>query len=194
MRVASFPNLEEAAQQRRLQQAYQELQKAIRLNPMDAEYQAAWATVNSLSYSKLKDQNSEDTVHYYNNAMEGIIRAEYLQTYNAINRQRLLESSILLGNGELILKQAEGLLIANPNDIKAYIALVDLLWEAFQYSLNVNNQEVAKGYAKQIVAVEERLQLQVKKINPKQPWHGVPLQFPEQSKAKIKLAKDYLGY
>ena len=100
---------------------------------------------------------------------------------------------MLLGNGDLILKQTEGLLKANPNDIKAYITLVNILWEAFQYSLNANNQEAASEYAKQLISVEERLQLQINRINPNLPWYGAPLQFPEQTEIKIQLAKDYMG-
>lgn len=193
MRIATTPNLEENAQQNRLQKARQEIQKAIHLNPMNAEYQAAWAAVNAISYNKSKDQNSEEAILYYNNAVEGITRGEYLQPYYAKNRQKLLESSVLLGNGDLILKQTEGLLKANPNDIKAYITLVNILWEAFQYSLNANNQEAASEYAKQLISVEERLQLQINRINPNLPWYGAPLQFPEQTEIKIQLAKDYLG-
>jgi len=102
-----------------------------------------------------------------------------------------LESAILLANGELILQQAEGLLNSKPNDINLYIILADVLWEAFQYSLSVNDDELARNYATQLVGLEDRLRLQVQKINPNLPWYGDPLEFPAQTKEKILIAREY---
>lgn len=178
-------------QQAYLQQARQEMHKAIRLNPFNGEYQAVWSTVNALIYSSADDPNSSTAVQSYNDALIGIEDSEKLQPYNVNNRQRLLESAILLANGELILQQAEGLLNSKPNDINLYIILADVLWEAFQYSLSVNDDELARNYATQLVGLEDRLRLQVQKINPNLPWYGDPLEFPAQTKEKILIAREY---
>jgi hypothetical protein len=167
------------------------MHKAIRLNPFNGEYQAVWSTVNALIYSSADDPNSSTAVQSYNDALIGIEDSEKLQPYNVNNRQRLLESAILLANGELILQQAEGLLNSKPNDINLYIILADVLWEAFQYSLSVNDDELARNYATQLVGLEDRLRLQVQKINPNLPWYGDPLEFPAQTKEKILIAREY---
>lgn len=181
------------SQQTHLQKARQEIHTAITLNPINGEYQAVWATANALSYSSADEPNSMTARQYYNDTIRGIEECERLQPYNVNNRQRLLESAILLGNGKLILEQAEGLLNSKPNDINPYIILTDVLWEAFQYSLSVNDDELASNYATQLAALDDRMQLQVKKINANLPWLGEPLEFPDQTKDKILVAREYIG-
>lgn len=181
-----------AAQQTQLQLARHELQKAIRMNPLNGEYQAVWATANALCFSSTEDPSSAEAGQYYSAARRGIDKGEKLLPYHEEIRYRLLESAILLGNGDLMLKQAEGWLAANPNNVDAYTILANMMWEAFQYYLTAGNEELAQSYAEQLVGIEKRLNHQVHKIDPAYPWLGQPLELPAQTREHILMAREYL--
>lgn len=173
-------------------QTTENLRKAVKLNPYNAEYQAEWAYINALGYMSAAQQKNPLATQLNRMAVDGIRLAQKMKPNDTRIRARLLESAMLLGNVELAKQQAEGAIKGNPLDIGNYKLLADVLWEGCQYYDKIGNKKSARSYAVELTELDKRVKQQRDRINPDRPWNGNPLELSPEVKEKVDKAQKYL--
>lgn len=173
-------------------QTTENLGKAVKLNPYNAEYQAEWAYINALGYMSAAQQKNPLANQLNRMAVDGIRFAQETKPNDTRIRARLIESAMLLGDVELAKQQAEGAIQANPLDIGNYKLLADVLWEGCQYYDKIGNKKLARSYAAELAELDKRVIQQRNRINPDRPWGGNPLELSPEVKEKIDKAQKYL--
>jgi len=174
-----------------MQTALRQYEQATRLDSLNAEYYADLAYVYALTYLGLKESGNPLADQVYQQITTTIAKAEHLKPYDTRVRNLLSNTANMLGDFSLMLKQAEGALLPNPNDINSYEILIKVLAAGLDYYQREGNNDQTAILASKIAGVKLKLEEQKAKINEDKPWDGQPLQL--SAEAQYTLAKaDYL--
>jgi hypothetical protein len=193
--------LEKSLYQRNTTQQTQKLiqvedynKRAVELNGLEADYSANLANVYAIFYKSLHEAKQSDAQLYRAKALAAIAKAEKLKPYDIGLRNALLNTSLLMGDAEQSIRQANWAVKINPNDINTYAAVGRILWEATKTYLDHKDYDKTGQFTRQIVNLEARLKNQRAKVLPNSPlWIGGRLELTLQMKLNIGQAQCLLG-
>ena len=189
--VSSTESAQEQSQL--LQAALHHYEKAAQLNSLNAEYYADLAYVYALTYLGLKESGNPLADQVYQQITTTIAKAEHLKPYDTRVRNLLSNTANMLGDFSLMLKQAEGALLPNPNDINSYEILIKVLAAGLDYYQREGNNDQTAILASKIAGVKLKLEEQKAKINKDKPWRGQPLKLSAEAQYNIAKADYLLG-
>lgn len=177
-------------QEQLLQTALEQYNRATRLDALNAGYWTDQAYLYSLQYSLLIQSDQQQAKQAFEQAVLSMEKAERLKPYDRQIRSSLLNSAVLMGDIDAALRQAECSITANPNDMKAYLAMDQVLGQAIQYYVHNNQYDKAKDLAPKILELHTRLKQQQNRINYDRPyWQGEKLE--ASSQMQLNLGKAY---
>jgi len=180
-------------QSKLLQNALLHYEKATQLNSMNAEYYADLAYIYALTYLSLKETGHQLAEQAYQQTQVMLEKAERLKPYDPKLRSSLTNTAIMLGNFDLMLQQAEGVLLPNPNDINSYEVLIKVLAAGLEYYQQEGDDKQAALLARKIIDVQHKLEEQKAKINKDKPWKGQTLNLSAEAQYNIAKADYLLG-
>lgn len=180
-------------QNKLLQTALLQYEKATQLNSLNAEYHADLAYVYALTFLSLKKSDHPLADQAYQQTKDTMAKAEQLKPYNTQVRNSLSNTAIILGDFPLMLQQAEGVLLPNPYDINSYEVLAKVLAVGMEYYLNEGNDEQIALLASKMMELQNKLEKQQAKINKDKPWKGNPLKLSAEAQYYIAKANYLLG-
>ncbi len=182
-------------QNRLLAEAEDKYAWATANDPLSGMYHANLAQVYAIRCQQFREADPKISQSYYQLAVKEIEQVERLSYYDIKLRNSVLNSCSRLGNIELMVNQAEGMLESNPLDINAYNALIRVLWSGSEAYLNAANYEAAGKLAHKLVSLENKLQEQKNRVNPERKgrWQGGALEFNAESQLNLARAHYLLG-
>ncbi len=174
-------NVEEMASQSRV------------LDPLNANYSALLAQSAALQYEYLSNQQDPNSAEKIQVIREAIRSTEKLSPYDIKVRSAMINSCLLIKDFPTAIQQANYLVTANPNDVNAYSAVINLTMAAAEQSLNKNDQRSAIDYLENAIQYAEKMDSQKAKIDPRKTqepyWKGAPLTL--NSETQLSLGKAY---
>ncbi|NMA23913.1 MAG: hypothetical protein GX938_10465 [Spirochaetales bacterium] len=105
----------------------------------------------------------------------------------------MFNTANMLGDFTLMLQQAEGSLLPNPNDINSYEVLVKVLAAGLEYYQQEGDEEQTAQLARKMADVQLKLEEQKAGINKDRRWNGKPLQLNLEAEYNIARAHYLLG-
>lgn len=190
---AMTPDKSAEEQNEHFQTAVEHYEKAVRLDSNNAEYYADLAYAYALRYTSLKQADHQLTNYAYQDTIAVIKKAEKLKRFDVKVRSSLLNTAGILGDFELMLRQAEGAVLSNPNDINAYESLVNVLMAGLNHYQEANDEAQVNNIATKLANVRKQIETQKAKINPNRPWGGKPLNLSVGANVNIAKANYLLG-
>lgn len=175
------------------QTALRHYEKATQLNSLNAEYQADLAYVYALTYRSLKESGHQLADQVYQQTVSAIEAAERLKPYDTKLRSSLFSTANMLGDFTLMLQQAEGSLLPNPNDINSYEVLVKVLAAGLDYYQQNGDEEQTAQLAQKMADLQLTLEEQKAEINPDRTWYGSPLHLSAEAQYNIARSHYLLG-
>ena len=167
-------------------------EKAINLDANNAEYFTDLAYAYAIRYTSLQEAEHPLANQAYNETVAIIERAEKLKGYNIKIRSSLMNTARMLGDLDILVRQAEGAISANPNDINAYESLATVLEAGIVHYQNVGDKSKLDDIATKLVNLDGQVEKQKAKINPDRPWYGKPLDLSPEAMDKIAAAKQII--
>ncbi len=181
-------------QNEKFQSAREHYEKAIKLDPNNAEYFTDLAYVYAIQYTSLKKIDHELTDIVYQETIKVMEKADKLKGHDIKIRSSLINTAHMLGDFELTLKQAEKAVQSNPNDIEAYDALTLILVSGLNLYQEINDTEQVMIVATKLANIEGRIEKQKTKLNyEKNYWIGNPLELSDNHLKGIAKANYLLG-
>ncbi len=180
-------------QNRLLAEAENKYIRATANDSWSGMYHTNLAQVYAIRSQQFRETSPELSHNYYQKAIAEIKKAERFSFYDIKVRNSLLDSSIRLGDMELIVHLAEGNIKSIPLDANAYNTLAQALWSGTEVYLNAAHYEAAGKLAHKLVGLEDKIQAQIKLVNADRGWQGAPLQFNPNSQLYIARAHYLLG-
>jgi O-antigen ligase len=180
-------------QNRVLEVAENRYVRAIGGDPWNGTYHADLAQIYAVRSQQLRTVDPERSCSYYQKAVAEIKQAEQLNYYDIKMRSSLLNTCARLGEIDLMVKLAESTVQITPLDANAYNVLAGVLWSGSEAYLRMANYEAAAKLAHKLVGVEDKIQAQVKQVNPERDWRGAPLALNAESQLNIARAHYLLG-
>ncbi len=190
---AMTPDKSSVEQNEHYQTALKYYEKAIRLDNNNAEYYTDLAYAYALRYTSLKQAGHQLANQAYQDTLKMIEKAEKLKGYDIKVRSSLINTASMLGDFDLMLRQAEGAVLSNPNDINAYESLTQVLGAGLKHYQEIDDKEKVADIAANLANLEERLEKQKTKINPDKRWNGTPLKLSGEHLMNIAKANYILG-
>ena len=168
-------------------------EKAINLDANNAEYFTDLAYAYAIRYTSLQQAEHPLANQAYNETAAIIERAEKLKGYDIKIRSSLMNTARMLGDLDILIRQAEGAISANPNDINAYESLATVLEAGLQHYQNMGDKPKLDNIAIKLANLDGQVEKQKAKINPDRPWYGKPLDLSPETMDKIAAAKQIIG-
>ena len=141
-------------------------EKATSLDSNSASYAADIAYVYTLMYQTLSSAQHAQADHYYRRAIDAVNSAIKLSPYDTKVLSSLISTSSSLGNLDIILEFGELTVKANPWDINAYEAQIQIYNAVLEHYQSNNEDKKALEIAKEIIKVIDQINKQNKKKNP----------------------------
>ncbi|HZK43155.1 MAG TPA: O-antigen ligase family protein [Syntrophomonadaceae bacterium] len=185
---AMTPDKSAEEQNELYQTALKYYEKATNLDANNAEYYTDLAYAYAIRYSNLRQAGHQLADQAYQDTIKVIERAEKLKGYDPKVRSSLLNTARMLGDLQVLLRQADGAVLSNPNDINAYESLVQVLWAGLEHYKQAGDEEQTTVFADRLTAINDQIETQKAKRNLNRPyWNGKPLNL--SSEALVNIAK-----
>lgn len=165
----------EAEQNAHYQVALKYYEKAVNLDANNAEYFTDLAYAYAIRYTSLRQAEHPLADIAYQETVTAIERAEKLKGRDVKVRSSLMNTASMLGDLDILIRQAEGAVLANPNDINAYESLARILWAGIDHYQKAG-EKAPQEIAYKLANLNEQIDKQKAKINPDKRWAGSPLE------------------
>lgn len=168
--------------------------RAVKNDPLNAEYWSYFAYWRGYCYQLLNSQDQEKASTFRENSISAANRALDLDPYDTEINQRLMQNLVSLGDPAGSIRTGQLLIKTMPNDPQSYSRTAELWWYASQYFEENGRHDLALKFAREIIAMDKALQDQLKKVNVDYRfWQGEKLSATPEYEEIYRQAQDFIA-
>ena len=176
-----------------LNQAVTYYSKAVKNDPLNAEYWSYFASLQGYFYLLLNAQGYEQAEIYSQQSIIATKKALDLNPYDPEINDRLLQNLASIGELDGIVRVGKLYIRSLPNDPKSYVKIAQLWWGASQKCQENGQHDMAIKFAREIIELNEVLHRQISRVNTDHPlWQGEKLTVKPEVKDIYNQAWDFI--
>lgn len=177
-----------------LYQAGDYFARAVKNDPLNAEYRSYMAIQQGTMYQIFKGQEQSQALVFREQSIQDARRALDLDSYNFEMNKRLMQNLFTLGDTEGLIRTGRSYIWILPNDPEAYQIIADLWWDISQKCEASGQYELALEFAAEIIDLENKFEQQRNKVQLDHPlWQGKRLVMTPEMEKIFGQARDFIA-